>query len=42
MARSAPYALNVMQKDTTKEALRGKFKRVGWDDAYLIRLLTLF
>ena len=35
-------ALNVMQKDTTKASLRGKFKRAGWDDAYLARLLALF
>jgi predicted transposase YbfD/YdcC len=35
-------ALNVMQKDTTKGSLRGKFKRAGWDDAYLTRLLALF
>ena len=26
-------ALNVMQKDTTKGSLRGKFMRAGWDDA---------
>ena len=35
-------ALNVMQKDTTKGSLRGKFKRAGWDDAYLAKLLALF
>src|SRR6185312_12261549 len=34
--------LNVMQKDGSKEALRGKFQRAGWDNAYLMRLLTLF
>jgi len=26
-------AINVMQKDTNKGSLRGKFKRAGWDDA---------
>jgi hypothetical protein len=31
-----------MQKDTTKGSLRGKFKRAGWDDAYLAKLLALF
>jgi hypothetical protein len=31
-----------MQKDKTKGSLRGKFKRAGWDDAYLISLLALF
>jgi predicted transposase YbfD/YdcC len=35
-------ALNVMQKDGEKGSLRGKFKRAGWDEAYLARLLTLF
>jgi predicted transposase YbfD/YdcC len=35
-------ALNVMQKDTTKGSLRGKFMRAGWDDRYLTRLLALF
>ncbi|RBP00960.1 hypothetical protein DFR50_1231, partial [Roseiarcus fermentans] len=34
--------LNVMQKDGEKGSLRGKFKRAGWDEAYLARLLTLF
>lgn len=34
-------ALNVMQKDPTKSSLRGKLKRAGWDDAYLLRLLAL-
>ena len=35
-------ALNVMQKDDSKEALRGKFQRAGWDNAYLFHLLALF
>jgi predicted transposase YbfD/YdcC len=35
-------ALNIMQKDTSKGSLRGKFMRAGWDDRYLSRLLTLF
>jgi len=35
-------AMNVMQKDPTKGSLRGKFKRAGWDDAYLSRILALF
>jgi predicted transposase YbfD/YdcC len=35
-------AINAMQKDKTKGSLRGKFKRAGWDDAYLISLLALF
>ena len=35
-------ALNVMQKEPSKGSLRGKFKRAGWDDTYLARLLALF
>jgi len=35
-------ALNVMQKDTSKGSLRGKFMRAAWDDRYLARLLALF
>ena len=35
-------ALNVMQNDGSKGSLRGKFKRAGWNDAYLAKLLTLF
>ena len=35
-------ALNVMQKDGTKGSLRGKFKRAGWEDAYLAKLIVLF
>ena len=35
-------ALNVMQKDGTKNSLRGKFKRAGWDEAYLSSLLARF
>ena len=36
-------ALNVMQKENvTKGSLRGKFKRAGWDNAYLASLLALF
>jgi hypothetical protein len=35
-------AMDAMQKDTTKGSLRGKFKRAGWDEAYLARILALF
>ena len=35
-------AINAMQKEGSKGSLRGKFKRAGWDDAYLYRLLELF
>jgi predicted transposase YbfD/YdcC len=35
-------AINAMQKEGSKGSLRGKFKRAGWDDAFLYRLLELF
>lgn len=35
-------ALNVMQKDTTKGSFRSKFKRAGWNEAYLTKLIALF
>ena len=35
-------AINVMQKDTSKETLRGKFMRAAWDERYLARLLAMF
>lgn len=35
-------ALNVMQRDGVKGSLRGKFKRAGWEDAYLTKLIALF
>ena len=35
-------AINVMQKDASKESLRGKFMRAAWDDRYLARLLAMF
>ncbi len=35
-------ALNVMQKDKSKNSLRGKFMRAGWDDRYMAQLLALF
>ena len=34
-------AMNLMQKDTEKGLLRGKFKQAGWDDSYLAHLLAL-
>jgi predicted transposase YbfD/YdcC len=34
-------ALNVMQKEGSKGSLRGKFKRAGWEDAYLRQLLAI-
>jgi predicted transposase YbfD/YdcC len=34
--------INAMQKEGSKGSLRGKFKRAGWDDDFLHRLLELF
>ena len=34
--------INVMQKDTSRESLRGKFMRAAWDDRYFARLLAMF
>jgi predicted transposase YbfD/YdcC len=35
-------AINVMQKNADKDALRGKFQKAAWDNTYLSRLLALF
>lgn len=35
-------AINAMQKEGSKGSLRGKFKRAGWDDDFLFRLLEMF
>ncbi len=35
-ADNLPHSLVLSQ------VLRGKFKRAGWDDAFLTRLLTIF
>ena len=35
-------ALNVFQKEGSRGSLRGKFKRAGWDDAFLRQLLAAF
>lgn len=35
-------AINAMQKEASKGSLRGKFKRAGWDDDFLHRLLEMF
>lgn len=37
-----PMAINAMQKEGSKGSLRGKFKRAGWDDNFLYRLLEMF
>jgi predicted transposase YbfD/YdcC len=35
-------ALNAMQKEGSKGSMRGKFKRAGWDDHFLLKLLEMF
>jgi predicted transposase YbfD/YdcC len=35
-------ALNAIQKEGSKGSTRGKFKRAGWDDDFLIKLLEMF
>jgi predicted transposase YbfD/YdcC len=35
-------AMNVVQKNGSKDSLRGKLQRAAWDNAYLSRLLALF
>lgn len=42
MALMRHMALNVLQKDPTKGSLRGKFKRAGWNEAYMVSLIALF
>jgi predicted transposase YbfD/YdcC len=34
--------INAMQKEGSKRSLRGKFKRAGWDNEFLYRLLEMF
>lgn len=34
--------INAMQKEGSKGSLRGKFKRAGWTDQFLFRLLEMF
>jgi predicted transposase YbfD/YdcC len=35
-------AINAMQKEGSKGSLRGKFKRAGWDNDFLYRILEMF
>lgn len=34
--------INAIEKEGSKGSLRGKFKRAGWDDDFLYRLLEMF
>ncbi len=33
-------ALNIVSKENSKGSKRGKFKRAGWDDSFLLKLLA--
>ena len=35
-------ALNVVKLELSKGSMRGKFKRAGWDDRYLLEMLAQF
>jgi hypothetical protein len=35
-------ALNAMQNELSKGSLRGKFKRAGWNNEFLCKLLAQF
>ena len=34
------FALNNIERDADKGSNRGKFKRAGWDDAFLLELIA--
>ena len=36
-----PMVLKAMQKEGSKGSLRGKFKRAGWNDPFLSKLLEM-
>jgi predicted transposase YbfD/YdcC len=40
LARLRRFALNVLRANREKGSTRGKIKRAGWDDAFLLHLLT--
>jgi predicted transposase YbfD/YdcC len=40
LARLRRFALNLLRANTDKGSTRGKFKRAGWDDAFLLKILT--
>jgi predicted transposase YbfD/YdcC len=42
MAVLRHMAINAMEKEGSKGSLRGKFKRAGWQENYLLRLLAMF
>ena len=34
------FALNIINRDADKGSNRGKFKRAGWNDAFLLTLIA--
>jgi predicted transposase YbfD/YdcC len=40
LARLRRFALNVLRANRAKGSTRGKIKRAGWDDAFLLQLLA--
>ncbi|HEX6142166.1 MAG TPA: ISAs1 family transposase, partial [Geminicoccaceae bacterium] len=39
-ARLRRFALNVLRANQDQGSTRGKIKRAGWDDTFLLNLLT--
>ena len=40
LARLRRFALNVLRANRIRGSTRGKIKRAGWDDAFLLNLLA--
>jgi predicted transposase YbfD/YdcC len=40
LARLRRFALNLLRANTNKGSTRGKFKRAGWNDAFLLKILA--
>jgi hypothetical protein len=40
LARLRRFALNVLRANHEQGSTRGKIKRAGWDDAFLLKLLA--
>jgi predicted transposase YbfD/YdcC len=40
LARLRRFALNLLRANTDKGSTRGKFKRAGWNDAFLLKILA--
>jgi predicted transposase YbfD/YdcC len=40
LARLRRFALNLLRANPDKGSTRGKIKRAGWDDAFLLKILS--